>query len=83
MPIIEGQSIGRPVLTSNISPTREVASNAAVLVEPTSTESIRHGYEILLKDSETYIERGLENVKRFNLSRVSQEYFQIYQNVVK
>lgn len=83
MPIIEGQAIGRPVLTSNISPTREVAGNAAVLVNPTSTDDIRYGYEILLKDAEEYVKKGLENVKRFALSQISQEYFQIYKNVVK
>ena len=83
MPIIEGQAIGRPVLTSNISPTKEVAGNAAVLVNPTNTDSIREGYEILLEDAEEYIVRGLENVKRFALSRISQDYFQIYKNLVK
>ena len=83
MPIIEGQAIGRPVLTSNISPTREVAGNAAVLINPTSTDSIRHGYEILLKDADEYVKKGLKNVKRFALSQISQEYFQIYKNVVK
>ena len=81
MPIIEGQSIGRPVLTSNISPTKEVAANAAVLVEPTSPESIRNGYETLLKNSEKYIEKGFENIKRFSLSRISKEYFEIYNKI--
>ena len=83
MPIIEGQAIGRPVLTSNISPTREVSGNAAVLVNPTSIDSIRYGYEILLKNAEEYIEKGLENVKRFALNRISREYFLIYKNVIK
>ena len=83
MPIIEGQAIGRPILTSNISPTREIAGDSAVLVEPTNTDSIRHGYEILLKNADEYIKKGLENVKRYALSRISQEYFQIYKNVVK
>ena len=81
MPIIEGQSIGRPVLSSNISPTKEVAADAAVLVDPTSPESIRNGYEILLKASEKYIEKGFENIKRFSLSRISKEYFEIYNKI--
>lgn len=83
MPIIEGQAIGRPVLTSNISPMIEVAGDSAVLANPTSTDSIRNGYKILLDDAEEYIKKGLENVKRFALDRISQEYFQIYKNVVK
>lgn len=83
MPIIEGQAIGRPVLTSNISPMREIAGDSAVLVEPTNTDSIRHGYELLLKNADEYTKKGLKNVERFTLSRISQEYFQIYKNVVK
>lgn len=82
MPIIEGQSIGRPVLTSNISPTKEVAGNAAVLVNPTSPDSIRNGYEELLEYSEEYIVKGWENVRRFALSRITQEYFEIYNKML-
>ena len=81
MPIIEGQSIGRPVLTSNLSPMKEIAADAAVLVEPTNPKSIRKGYETLLKDSEQYIEKGFENIKRFTLSRISKEYFEIYNKI--
>ena len=83
MPIIEGQAIGRLVLTSNISPTKEVAGNSAVLVNPTNPDNIRYGYKILLDNAEDYIKKGFENVKRFALSQISQEYFQIYKNVVK
>lgn len=82
MPIIEGQSVGRPVLTSNISPTKEVAGNAAVLVNPTCPDSIRNGYEELLKNSEEFIVKGFNNVKRFALSRITQEYFEIYNKML-
>lgn len=82
MPIIEGQSIGRPVLTSNISPTKEVAGNAAVLVNPTCPDSIRNGYEELLKYSEEYVVKGWQNVERFALSRITQEYFDIYNKML-
>lgn len=81
MPIIEGQSIGRPVLTSNLSPMKEVAADAAVLVDPTCPKSIRKGYETLLKDSEKYTEKGFENIKRFALSQISKEYFEIYNKI--
>ena len=81
MPIIEGQSIGRPVLTSYLSPMKEVAADAAVLVDPTCPESIRKGYETLVKDAEMYIEKGFENIKRFTLSCISKEYFDIYNKI--
>ena len=82
MPIIEGQSIGRPVLSSNISPTREVAGNAAVLVNPTCPDSIRNGYEELLKNSDEFTIKGFNNVKRFALSRITKEYFDIYNKIL-
>ena len=78
MPIIEGQSIGRPVLTSNLSPMKEVAADAAVLVNPTCPASIRKGYETLLKDSEEYIQKGLVNIKRFSLPQITKGYLEVY-----
>lgn len=82
MPIIEGQSIGRPVMTSNLSPMKDVAGNAAVLVNPTCPKSIREGYELLLTHADEYIEKGLENVKRFSLTRIVQQYIDIYNRIL-
>lgn len=82
MPIIEGQSIGRPVLTSNLSPMKEVAADAAVLIDPTCPESIRKGHETLLQDSEEYIQKGLVNIKRFALSQITKEYLEVYNRIL-
>ena len=82
MPIIEGQSIGRPVLTSILSPVKEVAGNGAVLINPTSPNSIREGYELLLANADEYIKKGLENVERFSLTRIAQQYFDIYSKII-
>ena len=40
MLIIEANAVGRPVITSNISPMKEVAGTAAVLVDPFNVDSI-------------------------------------------
>ena len=82
MPIIEGQSIGRPVLTSNLSPMKEVAGNASVLVNPTCPNSIRIGYEYLLAYADEYIEKGFENVKRFALIQIVQQYLELYKKIL-
>lgn len=82
MPIIEGQSIGRPVLTSNLSPMNEVAGNASVLVDPVCPNSIRAGYDFLLTQVEDYIEKGFENVKRFALPRIVKQYLDIYNKIL-
>ena len=51
MPIIEGQSVGRVVVTSNMSPMKEVAGGGAILVDPYDVKSIRHGFEEAILNS--------------------------------
>lgn len=82
MPIIEGQSIGRPVLTSNLSPMKEVAGNASILINPTDPQSIRNGYVLLLEHADEYINKGFENVKRFALTQIVQQYLDIYKKIL-
>lgn len=84
MPIIEGQSIGRPVLTSNVTPMKEIASNGgAILVNPLDVESIRNGYKEVIKHSDELIKKGLENVKRFRLSIITSQYYKVYEQLMK
>lgn len=82
MPIIEGQAIGRPVLTSSLSPMKEVAGTAAILVDPTNPESIRKGYEEMAKKAESLVQSGYENVKRYSLDKITKQYFHIYQQLI-
>ena len=44
MPIIEGQAVGRIVVTSNIEPMISVANNGAAICDPYNIESIRNTY---------------------------------------
>lgn len=81
MPIIEAQKTGRPVLTSNLSPMREVSGGAACLVDPMSEQSIREGVEKIIREAayrDDLIARGLENVKKYDLETVAQQYFDLY-----
>ncbi len=81
MPIIEGQSIGRPVLTSNLSPMLEVANGAAVIVDPTKPEDIRRGYEEMGSRVDELVAKGYENVKRFALDKITKQFYDVYQCV--
>lgn len=81
MPIIEGQAVGRPVLTSILSPMQEVAGDGAVLVDPTKPESVRKGYEELKKNPQIYVEKGLKNVKRFTLADITLQFLEIYKKI--
>lgn len=82
MPIIEGQATGRVVVTSNLSPMKEVADNSAVLVDPTDVNSIREGYKKAIAKSSFYIERGKKNVARFSMETVTKQYFNLIKTIV-
>jgi glycosyltransferase involved in cell wall biosynthesis len=84
MPIIEAQAVGRPVITSNLGAMKEVAGKGAILVDPNSLEDIRNGILRLIKEDELrseLIHNGLENVKRFDLKRITEQYVVLYQQM--
>ena len=69
LPVLEAQSVGAPVLTSNASSLPEVSgADSAVLVDPLSVEDIARGIEKIALDSDfrsAIIESGSKNVTRF------------------
>ena len=82
MPIIEGQTVGRPVVTSQIEPMCSVAGSGAVLVDPYSTSSIREGFLKLIKDNDyySYINgQGQNNAKKYNINAVGERYIGFYE----
>lgn len=79
MPILEGQSIGRVVITSDRSPMKDIAKDSAVLVNPTDVNSIRNGYKKAIALHELYVERGYKNIKRFSVETIANKYKKIYE----
>ncbi len=85
MPIIEAQSVGRPVVTGNISSMPEVAGGAACLVDPFSVDDIRRGVMRVVQEQgyrETLVARGFENVSRFSPQIVARQYEELYRRIV-
>ena len=85
MPVIEGQKVGRIVLTSNIEPLIEVSGNGAVFVNPYVVKSIREGFLKIIKDDgfrEEIIHKGFENVKRFDYIKIANEYENLYKEIL-
>lgn len=69
IPVIEAQSCGIPVLTSNVSSLPEVGGDAAVYVDPYSVENICEGIVRIVSDTSLAQElrqKGYENAKRFS-----------------
>ena len=81
MPIIEGQAAGKIVVTSNLSPMKEVADGGAILVNPESVVSIRNGIIKALSQPKDIIRKGTDNVRKYTVKNVCKQYHLIYQNI--
>lgn len=84
MPILEAQSVGKPVITSDLFSMPEVAGDAAYLVNPYDVNSIRKGFETIINDYEfrqALISKGFENVKRFDAKIIANQYYELYKEV--
>jgi glycosyltransferase involved in cell wall biosynthesis len=85
MPIIEGQAVGRVVVTSNISPMKDVAGEGAFFVDPFDINSIRDVYlKIIREDSlrEQIIEKGRQNVAQYQVENIAQQYMDLYNQIM-
>lgn len=84
MPLVEAMACGTPVITSNISCLPEIAGNAAILVDPTSTEAIAQAMLQILSNQTLRLDKvvdGLINAKRFSWTNTADEVFQTYEHV--
>ncbi|MBX2817263.1 MAG: glycosyltransferase family 4 protein [Saprospiraceae bacterium] len=69
LPILEAMSCGVPVITSDRSSMKEVAGDAALLVDPENIDAIANGIKRLASDPlyrENLIRRGHERIKKFD-----------------
>ncbi|MBX2944140.1 MAG: glycosyltransferase family 4 protein [Cyclobacteriaceae bacterium] len=84
LPIIEGMTIGRPVITSNRSPMKEVAGDAALLVDPEDVSGLRTAIIELIESPtlcKELIDRGIKQVQMYQLSRISKQYQDLYSEI--
>ncbi len=85
LPILEAQAVGRPVLTSDLSPMREVAGGGALLVNPYSVEDIRKGMLRLLENAklrQEIVSAGFQNVREYSASQVAGQYAALYREII-
>jgi len=79
-PILEAMSCGTPVITSNVSSMKEVAGNAALLVNPYDTDAISEAMHRLLGDEplrESLIKKGFQRAKEFSWKKCANETLKI------
>jgi glycosyltransferase involved in cell wall biosynthesis len=86
MPIIEANTVGRVVVTSNISSMPDIAGDAACLVDPYDVEDIGRGVMKVITDAayrDKLIENGYRNAQRFQLSEVAEAYTKLYREIAE
>lgn len=86
MPIIEAQTVGRPVLTTNTEPTKTVAGGAALLYTTDDFMGIRKGLDLLINDDnfrENLVSNGYVNAAKYSPLNIASLYEQFYKNIFR
>ena len=81
LPVLEGQVVGRPVVTSLLSPMTEVGGEGACYVNPTSVADIRRGILRVWQNDDyrnELIAAGQRNAANYTIERVSAQYTALY-----
>lgn len=87
LPILEAFSHGVPVLSSDLPVIKEVAGNAAHLINPNSIEEIRAGLKFLLNEdktaSSTRLKKMIIRLHLFNWSKTARTTAKVYQTALE
>lgn len=84
LPVIEGFKAGRAVLTSDVSPLKEISDGAAWLVDPYKIESIRNTLLRIVNEDEKRnmkIEAGFTIVEQYSPTSVASSYWETYNDL--
>lgn len=84
IPLTEAMACGTPILTSNVNGLKEIAGDAAILMDPNDTESIADGIARILSDSNlrnTLSHKGLERSKLFTWDLCAQKTLEVLERV--
>ncbi|MBF2078883.1 MAG: glycosyltransferase family 4 protein [Synechococcales cyanobacterium T60_A2020_003] len=85
LPPLEAMAHGCPVITSNISSLPEVCGDAALYVNPYDEQDIGAKLSMLINEPArraAMIEKGYEQVKKFDVANYQQRLSQVYESVL-
>ncbi len=86
LPIVEAQRAGRVVITSRLSPMKEVAGEGAFLVNPFEAKAIREGIKAVINNNSLrneLVQKGFTNVQHYTATAISEKYRDLYKQVAK
>ncbi len=83
--ILEAMQQGTPVITSNITSTKEIAGEAALLVDPYKSSSIMQAIKKMLGDENlrrSLMQKGYVRVKKFSWEKCAVETLEVYNKIM-
>lgn len=84
IPVLEAFACDCPCIVSDLSSLPEVAGDAALYIDPTSSESINNAIEQVLNDSglrQELISKGRERLTHFSWQRTAAETIKVYKTI--
>ncbi len=84
LPIIEAQRMRVPVITSNISPMKDIVNKSAVLTNPKNINEIKRNIKKICFNSKfrkTIIKKGYLNSLKYNPEISKKKYFDLYEKI--
>lgn len=80
IPIVEAQSMGTPVITSNKSPMKETIDDERALADPDQPAQIAKVANKILQNEDlrdSIIEKGLENIKKYSWKKTAKQIAEV------
>jgi len=85
-PPLEAMACGTPVIASNVSSLPEIVGDAAVQINPSSTEELEEAIRKILIDRkfrESLINRGYKNIQKFSWDSYAVKLNRVYESILK
>ena len=86
LPCLEAMASGCPVVSSNNSSLPEVVGSAGILIDPDSVEEIANAIHNIIADVKlrnNFVEKGINQAKRFDWKKSAIQLLEIYRGIVK
>lgn len=85
LPVLEAMACGTPVITSNTTSLPEVTGDAAILVNPYSSEEIGQALEKILSSvslRKEFASKGLQRAKKFSWAEAAKKTIEVYKEIL-
>jgi glycosyltransferase involved in cell wall biosynthesis len=83
LPVVEAMAIGCPVVTSDRGSLKEIAGDAAVIVNPEDVSSIASGVKSAIRNRDQLVNKGLAQANKFSWEKTASQTLEVYESLEK